>query len=303
MLFYSTIIAILVAVHFPYATDPRSGPAATSESARAFYEQAYAPSGIHSREEAGKEEIYAQVARLAAEAADIQGMVSRFVAQYRLQDRRILEVGAGRGYLQDIVKDYTGLDVSRKVRRYFHKPFVQASATAMPFKDGAFDAIWSIWVLEHVVNPEHALLEMRRVVKPGGLILLAPAWHCASWAAQGYQVRPYRDFGIGGKLVKASIPLRSSGMFQTLYLLPIRVLRIAAGKIGATPTRFRYRRLTANYDKYWAPDSDAANSMDPYEAVLWFESRGDKCVNCPEGLRKLTGAPAALVIRVKPIGR
>lgn len=43
----------------------------------------------------------------------------------------------------------------------------------MPFEDGRFDAIWSVWVLEHVPNPEAALREMRRVVADRGLLFLA----------------------------------------------------------------------------------------------------------------------------------
>lgn len=117
-------------------------------------------------------------------------MVTRFVKVHSLENKRILDVGAGRGYLQDVVHDYTGLDISPTVQRFYHKPFVLASATAMPFKDGEFDALWTIWVLEHIPNPESALHEMRRVVKPGGLLLLAPAWFCPTWAAEGYPVRP-----------------------------------------------------------------------------------------------------------------
>ena len=30
---------------------------------------------------------------------------------------------------------------------------------------------------------------------------------------------------------------------------------------------------------YWIADSDAVNSIDSYEAMLWFLSRGDECLN------------------------
>jgi len=50
---------------------------------------------------------------------------------------------------------------------------------------------------------------------------------------------------------------------------------------------------------YWVPDSDAVNSMDPYEAALWFETRGDQCVNCPGGIDGIMGTPGKPVIRVK----
>lgn len=48
----------------------------------------------------------------------------------------------------------------------------------LPFPDSAFDGIVSFEVLEHVFNPEIVLGELRRVLKPGGIMLLtAPfAW-------------------------------------------------------------------------------------------------------------------------------
>jgi len=299
MLFYGAIAAMHVAVHFPYNTDPQTARVAQDQSALDFYKQAYAPSKALSKEQQEREQVYVRVAQEAAEAANIKGLVRRFVDEYGLRDKRILDIGAGRGYLQDLVENYTGLDISPTAQRYFHKPFVLASATAMPFKDHEFDAVWTIWVLEHVPNPESALREMRRVVKPGGLILLAPAWFCTSWAAGGYEVRPYSDFGLHGKLVKASLPIRRSPIFQMSYVIPSRAIRYVGSKFGSAPTSFHYRRLAPNFEKYWLPDSDAVNSMDPYEAVLWFESRGDHCLNCPGGLRNLTGTPSWLVIKTQ----
>ncbi len=169
----------------------------------------------------------------------------------------------------------------------------------MPFPDGEFDAVWSVWVLEHVPNPEQALREMRRVVKPNGLLLLAPAWMASPLAANGYGVRPYRDFGIGGKIVKATVPIQSSPAFQALYVFPARAIRWLS-TLQNKPTAFHYRALTPNYEQYWQADSDAVNSMDPYEAYLWFKSRGDVCLNCGSDRDMFLTSGLALMIRVKP---
>lgn len=174
--------------------------------------------------------------------------------------------------------DYTGVDISAEASRYLHKPFAQASAAALPFADDEFDALWTIWVLEHVVDPEAALCEFRRVLKPGGVLLLWPAWQCRPWAAGGYATRPYREFGLRGKLIKASIPIRDSKWYRGLRVLPKRVLRLAAHVLHRHPVRFHYVELTPNYETFWAADSDAVNSMDPFEAILWFRSRGDACL-------------------------
>jgi len=44
--------------------------------------------------------------------------------------------------------------------------------TDVPFKDGAFDLVVCVHVLEHVPDDRKAIREMVRVLKPGGMALL-----------------------------------------------------------------------------------------------------------------------------------
>ena len=155
----------------------------------------------------------------AIESADehkVSKALKEFIDKYHLRDKRCLEIGCGRGIFQDLVNDYTGIDLSDSLKKYFHKPFYQSSASKLPFEDNDFDIIWAIWALEHIHDPEKALVEMRRVLKPGGLLFLHPAWFCQSWFADGYLVRPYRDFNLGGKIIKCSLLIRDSIWFQRL---------------------------------------------------------------------------------------
>ncbi|PZR51836.1 demethylmenaquinone methyltransferase [Xylanimonas oleitrophica] len=59
-------------------------------------------------------------------------------------------------------------------------PFVAGDATALPFADGAFDAVTISFGLRNVVDTEGALREMLRVVRPGGRIVVCefstPTW-------------------------------------------------------------------------------------------------------------------------------
>ena len=274
------LLTLIVAViHFPYDIDAPL-TAQEVEAAQKYYAEAYKKPVSEDKEKSEYETEYIEVAQKAAAGADIENRVSEFVKQFNLNNKPVLEIGSGRGYLQDLAQNYTGLDISPNVARFYHKKFVLGSATALPFPDDTFDGIWSIWVFEHVPNPEQAFREARRVTRDKGVIFLLPAWNCTSWAAEGYEVRPYSDFGLAGRLIKASIPLRSSNAFRALTLLPIRVARTVVARFG--PTKLRYRRLTPNYEKYWVPDSDAINSIDSHEAMLWFLSRGDECLNCQD---------------------
>jgi ubiquinone/menaquinone biosynthesis C-methylase UbiE len=243
---------------------------------------------------------YETIARNAAKFYYFRERVEEFVSIHHLSGAHVLEVGSGEGSLQDVVGDYTGLDISATARAKYHKRFVQADARAMPFPDGEFDAAWSIAVLEHVPNPEQALREIRRVIKPGGLLYLFPTWGCSDLAPNGYEVRPYSQFGLAGKLIKASVPIQESPAFHTMYLLPIRASRMAAWKLHGRPTALRYRPIQPNYRDYWMPDSDAVNSIDMFEGYLWFRSRGDECLNCPAESELIRSSDMPLVIRVKP---
>jgi SAM-dependent methyltransferase len=294
--FLASISAILTAWHFPtQVDDPRE--TRPDEAAKVFYETVYEATG-----EAGDSQ-YVEYARETAEHLDITGQVRTFVDQYGLHDKRVLEVGAGSGSLQDLVDDYTGLDIAASAARYFHKPFVQGSATDLPFRDNEFDALWTIWVLEHVPNPERALNEMRRVVPHRGLIYLAPAWNCSSLATQGYQVRSYDDLDWRGKLIKATLPWTLSGAFEQMHLIPTRFIRFSSSRALNSATALRYRPLNPNFETYWVADSDAVNSIDCYEAFLWFTTRGDVCLNCDDPLQQLLAGCDPLIIQVRKPSR
>jgi ubiquinone/menaquinone biosynthesis C-methylase UbiE len=283
----AALSATATLIAYPWGTDPQGDE--TSRT-RSYYGTTYAavagapnaaPASTTVQPLSKEEEYYVQYARESAAKANIRSKIERFVQNHGLQDKKVLEVGAGSGLLQDIVSDYTGLDISPTARRFFHKPFVEASATEMPFADNTFDALWSVWVLEHIPNPEKALAEMRRVLKPGGYIYLHPAFDVTWYAAQGYAVRPYSDLGVPGKLAKAVIPFTRSSAWHYLQHHQARAARYLQERLRPGPSRLHFTRLTPNYDQYWVADSDAAVSISRYDLYLWFTSRGDHCLGCP----------------------
>jgi len=290
------LMLILWAANFPYSTDAPLSPVELA-AARKYYTEIYMkPADDPAPVETDYDRRYQEVAEQAARDFRIVEKVSEFVDRFSLAKKPVLEIGSGRGYLQDVAENYVGLDISPSVARFYHKKFVVGSATALPFPDESFDGVWSIWVFEHVPNPEQAFREMRRVTRNNGVIFLLPAWNVAPWAAQGYSVRPYSDFGPLGKLIKATIPFRSSNEIRTAGILPVRLSRALAARFG--PTALRYERLRPNYDQYWVNDSDAVNSIDSYEGALWFLSRGDECLNCGDSPMVLPMFNVPLIIRI-----
>ncbi|MCX2726875.1 class I SAM-dependent methyltransferase [Thermomicrobium sp. 4228-Ro] len=97
--------------------------------------------------------------------------------------KRVLDVGCGDGYgaaeLASVARWVVGLDSDRSALRHaaqrYRTPnlsWVQATAERLPFRSGSIDVVCCFQVLEHLANPAHFLAEVRRVLAPGGLLLL-----------------------------------------------------------------------------------------------------------------------------------
>ncbi len=95
---------------------------------------------------------------------------------------RLLDVGCGTGwYLQHLspwCAEAVGVDLSQGMlaqarRRLPEAELVQADARDLPFGEGRFDLVLSTRVLSHIAGPEAALAEARRVLRPGGLVVVS----------------------------------------------------------------------------------------------------------------------------------
>lgn len=66
---------------------------------------------------------------------------------------------------------------------------------ALPFADGSFDLVLSTESVEHTTDPRRAVLELARVVAPGGTLLLTSPnrlWRPAIVLASALDLRPYK---------------------------------------------------------------------------------------------------------------
>lgn len=225
--------------------------------------------------------------------------LKKFIETYSLADKKCLEIGSSGGGFQDMVEDYYGTDISEELAKYYQKPYKVAEGSRYPFEDESFDAIWTIAVYEHIPNLQKAMKEIKRLLKPGGVILFSPAWQCRTWAAQGYPVRPFSDFNFRGKLVKLSIPLRNSVVWRSLYIFPKRFYRHFKYILGCRYRDILYKKLVPNYETFYMSDSDACNHIDPHDAILWFESNGFECLSNPMHIKAFFVRTGALVFKKK----
>jgi SAM-dependent methyltransferase len=106
----------------------------------------------------------------------------RFAAQLA-RGRRVLDVASGEGYGAQILAaggagSVVGADVDEQAvaharARYPDAEFVVADVAKLPFEDDSFDLVVSFETIEHVPNPEGVLAELRRVLRPDGLLVIS----------------------------------------------------------------------------------------------------------------------------------
>jgi SAM-dependent methyltransferase len=219
-----------------------------------------------------------------------------FLERWGLADKKCLEIGSSKGLFQDLVHDYTGVDVAEHLTDRYHKPYVVVTDACLPFPDSHFDAVFTYATHEHIPEIELALEEIVRVLKPGGVCLFAPAWHSRPWFAEGLAVRPYSDLTLKQKLRKLSIPLRDFVLVRWPLVLARRLWRLRKWR-SSHPVELSYRRLEANYEQFWQADSDACNSLDPFDVIIWFRSRGFVCHDFEHPLAALFARTYALDLR------
>jgi SAM-dependent methyltransferase len=116
------------------------------------------------------------------------------IAEMRLPARaEILDAGCGSGRnMIDLARHgtVTGVELSQTsvelARKREAGEVIEGSVLEMPFEAGRFDLAASLDVIEHLEDDLAALRELRRVVKPGGTLLVTvPAYQ---WLWSGHDV-------------------------------------------------------------------------------------------------------------------
>jgi SAM-dependent methyltransferase len=136
----------------------------------------------------------------------------------------VLEVGCGSGmglpYLEAhsrmaVGGDYT-MGLLREGRRHVAGArLVQLDAQHLPFVDGAFDAVLLLEMIYYVNDQEAAFAECRRILKPGGkLMVCLPNRDRPDFNPSPYSTR-YPNLGeIASLLTKAGFEARLFGAFE-----------------------------------------------------------------------------------------
>lgn len=108
-----------------------------------------------------------------------------------------LDVGCGQKPYENLFRSsrYVGLEIDSPANREKKKADFYYDGGMFPFQDHEFDSIVVNEVFEHVFNPAQFLLELHRVLKPGGMLLMTVPF-CWDEHEQPYDYARYSCFGL-----------------------------------------------------------------------------------------------------------
>lgn len=171
----------------------------------------------------------------------IADLISRYINKPSSERRKILDFGCGPGHIADYLTPYGelyGLDFSEdairlaKDRGYTNLLVSQGERT--PYSDGTFDAIIAIDVLEHIEKDTDAMIEMRRILKPGGQIFFSLPAYKFLW---GYHDTMYGHFRrytvkeISKKFIASGFDVPQVSYVEPIFIFPLFFLRKIKDKL------------------------------------------------------------------------
>jgi ubiquinone/menaquinone biosynthesis C-methylase UbiE len=189
---------------------------------------------------------------------------------------KVLEVGCGTGSLtfalarnaalrKIVAIDYSPVFVEETARRNTDPRIEvqQADACALPFQSGSFDRALALLVLHFVPEAEKAIAEMRRVVRPGGVVAAAVWDHIGGMPGMRMMVDTVAALSESGRQLRALYcfkPMMQPGEMERAF--------VAQGLADVTQTELMIRMDYRNFDDYWAPIAAGEGPLGQYMAAL-----------------------------------
>ena len=248
----------------------------SSDSAN-FYQNQFSTDAVMSKEEKP------DFSKVPKEMNELMAFLKKNVDE----DAIVVELGGSRyqhrsGYPNHVFKNYLPLDISySSIKGYvemYNRYGVVADACKLPFKDNSVDVFFTHTFLEHPLKPENVLLEINRVLKPGGYVIHSDAWNCRWWQRYGIVgIKKYSQLNFKEKMIYCVAKITEFKLFRFPLIILHRFHRILFNSTTKSVS-LMYKKLKPNYTLYLYCDEDAASSIDPIDVMLFYNSRNYKSI-------------------------
>lgn len=165
----------------------------------------------------------------------IAGFVEEICKGVKDPPARILDVGCGTGanlLLLSKFGDAEGVDISEDALAFCRErgldKVTHGAAEELPYEDGMFDLVTAFDVVEHMDDDVAGLREMRRVLRPGGRVLLFVPTFMFLWGVQddvSNHRRRYRLPELRRVLDQAGFEVERSTYANITFFAPILMVR------------------------------------------------------------------------------
>lgn len=128
---------------------------------------------------------------------------------------RVLDIGCGIGDLLSFRANTVGTDINPRAVAWCREQGHQAELMlpdVLPFQAGEFDAAVIDNVLEHIEDPKPLLAEVRRIVRPGGSVLIGVP------GRRGYASDPDHKVFYDAPVLVATLAAAGFGLRRLLHM-------------------------------------------------------------------------------------
>ena len=168
--------------------------------------------------------------------AIVYSLLDKYLPPADGRQRNALDLGCGTGLNLDHLSRYarpTGTDFSEEALAFCRErgfnSLAKADAAELPFPDNHFDIITALDVIEHLDDDLAALTELKRVLRPGGLLVVSVPAYKALWTYWDDILGHRRRYTVGmmrQSVRKSGLRVRKVSYTNAAILAPVAAIRL-----------------------------------------------------------------------------